>query len=143
MRRRVLLDTNILLDMAMHERPEHAAALMLLDEMLYAELELVVCATSLKDVYYVLSKYAGEADARRFVGYVLDVASVDEAVCRQAQRSDEPDFEDGLVRACAEAERCDFIISRDAKAFSRSVVKSLDARAYLDRYCGAEEIGLP
>ena len=45
--------------------------------------------------------------------------------------SNEPDYEDGLVRACAELNDADFIISRDAKAFERATIRKLTAAEYL------------
>ena len=66
----------------------------------------------------------GEKDARTYIKAVMDdfiICSVDYALCRQAADSDEPDFEDGLVRACAENARVDFIVTRDVTAFARCV----------------------
>ena len=49
--------------------------------------------------------------------------------------SDEPDFEDGIVRACAERWKADYIISRDEKAYANSHIKRVTAEEYL-RICG-------
>ena len=145
MNRKVFIDTNILLDACMSERPGWAYAVMLLDEIAYGRLEGLVAATSLKDAYYVLSKYAGEPTARDFVKAALDaftVIGVDAAFCRLAALSNEPDFEDALIRASAEQANADFIISRDEKAFAGSRLKRLSARDYVDFFCAVEETGL-
>lgn len=145
MRRTALVDTNILLDAMMPERPEWEYASMLLDEILYGNLEGHVAATSLKDAYFIMGRYAGEETARDFVKAAPDaftVVEVDEALCRVAANSDEPDFEDGIIRACAERAGVDFIISRDEKAFARSSVKRLSARDYVDLFCEVDEIEL-
>ena len=47
-------------------------------------------------------------------------------------RLNEPDFEDDLVRAVAELEGADFIITRDSAAFAKSKVKSVTAAEYLE-----------
>ena len=141
MNRTVFIDTNTLLDACMSERPHWAYAAMLLDEISFGKLEACISATSLKDAYYVLTKYAGEKAARDFVLAALDaftVVGVDAAVCRLAARSNEPDFEDGIVRACAENAGVDFIISRNDKAFRASFLKRLDAREYVELFCDAE-----
>ena len=44
-----------------------------------------------------------------------------------ALASDEPDFEDGLVRATAEALGVDVIVSRDARAFVGSSIRRCSA----------------
>ena len=105
MRKSVLVDTNVLLDAAMRERPDHAYALMLFDEAVYEGLDLRVCVSSYKDVYYVLTKYASEPEARAYVADLLRVTTpspVDSACLEIAVTSNEPDFEDAVVRACAE-----------------------------------------
>ena len=145
MSRKALIDTNILLDAAMSERPDWEFAVMLLDEIAYGGLEGMVAATSLKDVYFVLSKYADEPSAREFVKAAIEaftVVAVDGALCRTASYGNEPDFEDGIIRACAEHEAVSFIISRDEKAFLKSPVKRLSAREYVDLFCDYAEVEL-
>lgn len=143
MRKKLLIDTNILLDAAMDERPQWRAAALLMDEFAYGEAEGYISALSLKDVYYVLTKYADEKAAREFICAAMDlfnVVEVSTSTCRTAASSNEPDFEDGLVRACAESIPVDFIISRDEKAFAKSPVKRLSAQEYLDLLCKTEEV---
>ena len=141
MSRKVLVDTNILLDAWMKERPDWAAAVLLMDEFAYEEVQGYVCAGTLKDAYYVLGKYADEESARQLVLAVMDlfeVVPLDEPLCRVAALSDEPDFEDGLIRACAESVPVDFIISRDEKAFAKSRIRRLSAQDYIDLFCDVE-----
>ena len=52
--------------------------------------------------------------------------------CDRSLRSDEPDFEDGLIRACAELNGVDFILTRDTGAFRTSPVKALTCAEYLE-----------
>lgn len=145
MSRKLLVDTNVLLDAAMSEREGWAAAVLLMDEFAYGEATGYVSALSLKDVYYVLTKYAGEQQAREFVRAIIDlfeIIAVDGVACRIAAFPDEPDLEDGLIRACAESVPVDFIISRDKAAFTRSSIKRLSAKEYLDLFCAVEETSL-
>ena len=145
MPRKALVDTNILLDAAMSERPGWAAATLLMDEFAFGAAEGYVAASSLKDVYYVLSKYASEPDARAFIIAVMDlfkIGAVDEALCRMSALSDEPDYEDGLIRACAERIPVDCIISRDERVFLTSPIRRLSAQEYLDLFCEVETIDL-
>ena len=140
---KALLDTNILLDAAMRERPGWAAAQLLLDEVAFGKLEAFVTATSLKDVYYVLGKYRDPSFAEEYIAAALDAFSlvaVDEFMCRTALRSDEPDFEDGIIRACAESAQVDFIVSRDTTAFKTAKIRRLTAQEYVDAFCSVEEV---
>ncbi len=146
MSRKLLLDTNILLDIAICERSNWGAATLLIDEFAFGNAEGYVSALSLKDVYYILTKYTNEASARDFVKAIADafvVLPVDEALCRLAILSDEPDFEDGLIRACAENASVDFIISRDSDAFASSSIRRLSAQEYLELFCDVETVDLP
>lgn len=145
MKTRVLIDTNIILDAAMSERLGWGAATMLLDEVAYGRVEAYVASSSLKDVYYVLTKYSDEPTAREYIGAAMDaftLVPVDEEVCRAAVKSNEPDFEDGIIRACAERENVSFIISRDEASFKASAIKRLSAQEYLDLFCKVEEVSL-
>ena len=58
----------------------------------------------------------------------------DDALCRLAADSNEPDFEDAIIRASAEDARVDFILTRDAQAFQHSPLRALTAEKYLELF---------
>lgn len=132
---RLLVDTNILVDSLDPTRPNCTEARELIDRCSgWGEFGMV-CSLSLKDVYYLACKAYGRVAARKVVGQlmgILAIAPVDAEVCDKALRSDEPDFEDGLIRACAELNGADFIVTRDAAAFAHSKVRSVTAAEYLE-----------
>ena len=99
---KVLLDTNVMLDLALARPEGFDAAATIAEAVAYEEVVAYVCATSLKDLYYILSKAMGEKDARTYIKAVMDdfiICSVDYALCRQAADSDEPDFEEITLEA--------------------------------------------
>ena len=61
---------------------------------------------------------------------VVQVAELADAVFDLAFSSDEPDLEDGIVRATAELHGAVAIITHDAGAYRGSTVPSMDARSY-------------
>lgn len=127
----------------MKERPEWEYATLLLDEILYGRFDGYVAATSLKDCCFILERYASESDAHEFVKAALDafsIVEVDDSLCRMATNSDEPDFKDGIIRACAERAGVGFIISRSEKAFERSPIRRLSARDYVALFCDGAEV---
>lgn len=129
---RYLFDTNVLLDFAIPSRPQHNAAVKLVSVLCDDERSAIfVFASSLKDVYYVFNRHYGdEPTARRLIGKmreVFEIAPLSAMVVDEALASDEPDFEDGLVRAAAEVVFCDYIVSRDVKAFRTSSCVRIDA----------------
>lgn len=136
---RLLFDTNVLLDALVAGRPESGAACRVLELCNGGGDVGFACSLSLKDVYYVLERYYGEERARRGVellaGLVV-VVPVGAEECDLSLRGNEPDFEDGLVRACAELNDIDFILTRDSVAFARSKVRSLTCARYLEVVAG-------
>ena len=131
---RILLDTNILLDSIIPNRPQHDEALALLKWCNGSGDHGFAAATSFNDAYYILCRAYSEAIAREahenLLGLVA-VAPVSAEECDRSLRSNEPDFEDGLIRACAELNGADFIITRDKDAFVSSKVKSVTAKEFL------------
>ena len=145
MPRSVLLDTNILIDAAVPGREQHVFASMLEEEAAYGGLKVYVAATSLKDAYFLIKAETDEAFAREYIQCLLRLyspAPVDAFVCEQAAYSNEPDFEDGIIRACAESVGADYIISRNLKAFKHSTVKRLNAQEYIETVVKPETVDL-
>lgn len=131
---KVLLDTNIILDYLSASRPCHHDAVDALEGIFEAGHTPAVSMGSIKDAYCILCrKYKMEELVRdRLHGFldIVDVVELTNDVMEQAFASDEPDFEDGIVRATAELIDAAAIITRDAVAFKASSVPSMDARAF-------------
>lgn len=134
-RYRVLFDTGVLLDMVVPGRPQAKEACRVL-ELCNGEGDFgFACALSFKDVYYVVQRRYGEPLARQAIERLCGLVSaipVSWEECEMSLHGDEPDFEDGLVRACAELNDIDFILTRDAAAFAHSPVRSVTCAEYLE-----------
>ena len=132
---RVLFDTNILLDISVPGRPQKAEARRAIELCNgYGNLG-IVSSLSLKDAYYLLCRRYDEPTARKWVeGFMglLAIAPIGPEECIDALKSNESDFEDGLIRATAETNDVDFIITRDKNAFAKSKVRSVTAAEYLE-----------
>lgn len=131
---RLLLDTNILLDILVADRPDHQYAQQLVEYIIKYEQQGCICSVSLKDTYYIARKYFPEPTVRAFIQSAIDgfeILSIGAQECMTSITSDEPNFEDGLIRAAAELNNIDFLITQDAAAFSSSPVKSMTAKQYL------------
>jgi predicted nucleic acid-binding protein len=121
--RKLLLDTNVLLDFFEASRPEHQTAVDLMAALFERGAEICVAATSLKDIYYLLTRHANEAAARRCVSTLVQtmtVLAVDALICQDAAADAEPDFEDGIILACAVRADVDAIITRDQATFAQA-----------------------
>lgn len=132
--RRVLFDTNILLDAIVETRPQSHEARDALKACNGGGDMGMVTAGSLKDTYYVLSRAYDEETARQAIQKLLGLLVVlplgaEEAVT--AATSSEPDYEDALVRAAAELNDVSFILTRDEGAFNNSPIRKLTCKEYL------------
>ena len=133
--RRLLLDTNFLLEALVEGRPQSQEAWKVLGCCNDGGDMGLATSGSLKDVYYVLARGGREAKAREAISlltYLLVVAPVGAEECGLALHVGEPDFEDGLVRAYTELNDVDFIFARDAHAFKRSRVREVTCAEYLE-----------
>lgn len=132
---KLFLDTNILLDNMLERRPDGDAACELMRLSESGDVLCTVSATSLNDVYYVSRRFMTEEQRRGWLAFFLDafdVAAPTADVCRRALASDEPDFEDGIIRALAEAWGASYIISRDERAFTSSPIPRVSAGEFLE-----------
>lgn len=135
---KVILDTNIIIDYLSASRPRHGDAADLLGTLLSSDdKEPAILASSIKDAYYILCRhYQNEPVVRERLDafrHVVEVMPLDDEVLDGAFASDEPDLEDAMVRSAAELCGAEAIITRDASAYRKSRVPSMDARAYCMR----------
>ena len=91
--------------------------------------EILILNSCLKDVYFIVERhYGSERDARHAVELLYACTTpveLSNAFIQAALASDEPDFEDGLIRAVAESSAVDAIVTRDKPAFVHSPIPSL------------------
>lgn len=133
--RHLFLDTNILFDAVLAGRPESDEACRVLQRCNSGTGDMAFAAsTSLKDVYYIMAKRVGKKEALEAIKHLMDlivVAPISFEDCDISLNSNEPDFEDGLIRACAELNDADIILTRDKAAFQKSFVRSMTCAEYL------------
>ena len=136
---RVLCDTNFLLDVVLEHRPGADSAFRLFELIAGGRVAGALSPTSLKDFYYIARREIAEETRREYIDLFLDafeIVDIGRNACRFALECDEPDFEDGLVRAAAELDDFDYIVSRDARAFLSSRVKRVSAEGLLNEFPG-------
>jgi predicted nucleic acid-binding protein len=122
---RVLLDTNVVLDVLLRREPWREAAEALWQANDDGRLVGYVTATTLADVFYVARRLTDLQRARQAVQVCLDafeIASVDRSRLERAQQLSGSDFEDNVQIACAEADGLDAIVTRDTDSFAGSTV---------------------
>ena len=117
---KVMVDTNVWVDIILNRPQFVGESKGVIMACLNDDDEMLIPATSLKDVFYFASKSAGHEAGYRAVELIMQIAKpaqVDGVVCRNAIPLERPDYEDGIVAACALAENADIIITRDEASF--------------------------
>ena len=134
MKRRVMVDLNVVLDV-LENRSEWVAASAGICA-LCAEGKIVgfVPSHALTTIYYIVRKRGGKALADKAIDWMLSVFRV--ARCgaeefRMARNSDVDDFEDAVVAASAQAEKCEAIVTRNIAHFSASPVPPIAPSEFL------------
>ncbi|MGZ3582957.1 MAG: PIN domain-containing protein [Ktedonobacterales bacterium] len=125
---RVLLDTNVVLDWLLDRAPWADEALPLWQARDTGRLIAYIPASVLTDIFYIARRQVGAIAALAGVDQTLalEVVAVDKAILLRARALPGNDFEDNVVMACAEAERLDFIITRNTDDFQHSPVKAIE-----------------
>jgi len=121
---RVLLDTNIIIDL-IAQREGYQAIQKLLIAQHFGDIELWVSAKSYTDVFFILCKnIPSQALQEAFLTTLkhFQVCSVDGVAIEQAATKKWDDFEDCLISVSAENIGADFIVTRDKNGFTKSPV---------------------
>ena len=118
---RVLLDTNILLDVLLNREPwvNEARQIWLNNDT--GQLDAYSTASTLTDIFYVARRIAGLEKARAAIRICLDafaICPVDRMALEQAAALSGNDFEDNLQIVCARINGLDAIVTRDKAGFS-------------------------
>ena len=82
----------------------------------HSEIDAIITANTITDIYYVAKKAAGDAIAREAIANLMDVfcvVPVSKEDCANALALPMKDFEDALIAVCARREGANWIVSRD------------------------------
>jgi predicted nucleic acid-binding protein len=131
---RPLLDTNVLLDVALMRPGLHAASGAVLVWCKNHPGAAAVTAHSLATVYYLARRATGPKLAREFIGELVvgfDVAPLGNAEINRALELPVPDFEDAMLAAVAESCAASVIVTRNLSDFRKSPVKAVSPEEFV------------
>ena len=134
---KVLLDTNILLDIVEKREPYFSDSYQVFMKSAKKEIEAIIGASSITDIYYVTRRNC--KDTNQAIGYIIDLLKVAAPVDTKAADIEEaiklnfPDFEDAVVAATAARENADFIITRNTGDFAKSPVPAFNPEDFLKK----------
>lgn len=95
----VLLDTNIVLDIALERREFYGNAKKLIEILFLKSISAYVTASSITDIYYLLKKKRGHIHTINFLKdffQITGIVGVDKEIIFEALNSGMDDFEDAV-----------------------------------------------
>ena len=126
---RVLVDTNVVLDVLLDRQPFAEAATQVFALVEESRVEGFLCATTVTTVDYLLGQALTPPKARESLQRLLslfEIAPVNRSVLEQALRSRLSDFEDAVLEQAGRLVAVDAITTRDLKHCQKSSVAILD-----------------
>ncbi len=130
--RRILFDTNVVLDVLLDRQPHAEASAAAWAAVERGGSEGLLAAHAVTTIHYLVRREAGNTKANRVISAILRVfrvATVNTEVLQEALQSSLLDFEDAVTAAAARSAGCDYIVTRDPKGFRGSPVRSLPPEA--------------
>ena len=125
---KLLIDTNVLLDVFLCREQFVADAKKLFIMKQFRDAELWIAVQSYTDLYYVGAKAHGSSRMQEILKEVfplLNVCSIDGADISNALAEQWEDFEDCLIWRAAKKIKADYIVTRNVADFSRSDIPVL------------------
>lgn len=118
--RRVLFDTNVVLDDLLDRQPFASDASKLTAAVERGETNGILCATTVTTIYYFVSRELGDAQARAHIATLLslfEIAPVDIGVLSAAFNLDFTDYEDAVLHEAAIRAGAEAIVTRNRRDF--------------------------
>ena len=133
----MLLDTDVLIDIALDRRPHSGPSSELLDRVERGPRRAFVAWHTLSNFYYLVTSARGDADTPDFIAELVrfvGVAPADTAAVHYAVSLPMADFEDAMQVAVARACGAQQIVTRNVTDFVRSPIPAMTPREALERW---------
>jgi predicted nucleic acid-binding protein len=117
---KILLDTNIILDIALERQQFFGESEQVLSFVEQAQVEGYISASTFGDIYYIIRKVKGRDSTLEFLKYIAtfcQVATVDSSAISMALISNFKDFEDAIQYSTAVVNQIDAIVTRNPRDF--------------------------
>ena len=141
--KRILFDTNIILDVLLDRKPHVDASAELWAAVETGNAEGMLAAHAVTTIHYLLRKEMGIVKSKRIVTSIMSIfriAAVDGAAIQEALQLPFTDFEDAVTAAAARFADCDCIATRDPKGFRGSPIRSLPPEAITPLLAGVYKL---
>jgi predicted nucleic acid-binding protein len=125
----ILLDTDVLIDIALDRRPHASSASELLDRIEHGAESACIAWHSVSNLYYIVAPARGGVSTRDFVVELtrfVGVAITDTEALRYAAALPMADFEDAMQVAAARACGARHIVTRNVRDYERAPIRAVD-----------------
>ena len=133
--RKLLIDTNIVLDLLAKREPFYKSAAQVFSLADKHKLKLTVSSLTFANTNYVLTRLKSAKEAREILRkfkILVKILSLNEKIVDLALNDEDfKDFEDGLQYYTAVENNQDFIITRDLRDFKQAKIPVMTAEEYL------------
>ena len=127
---RILVDTNVILDVLLKREPHIKAAQIIMTKCASREITGYLAAHSIPNIFYVLRKDYSQEERRKFIRNLCGIFRISdlnaEKIILAVDNEQFLDFEDCLQDECAAAETADYIVTRNPADFKQSRVKVIE-----------------
>ncbi len=126
--KRVLLDTNIILDIALKREPYFTFSSKVFE---FIDERLIIAhitASTVTDIYYIFRKEKGKKIAMKFISNlieIVDIIGIDKSVIIHALKTNLKDFEDAVQVSAAKSLNIEIIVTRNKSDFLNSGLEIL------------------
>ena len=125
----ILLDTDVLIDVALDRRPYANFASELLDRIEHGAESACIAWHSVSNLYYIVAPARGGVSTRDFIVELtrfVGVAITDTEALRYAAALPMADFEDAMQVAAARACGARHIVTRNVRDYERAPIRAVD-----------------
>jgi predicted nucleic acid-binding protein len=128
MMKKVLLDTNVIIDWLAKRVPFAERSIQVIELVRDGKVAAFVSASAITDIFYIIRKLvnlSAAQDAITQILSILKIAAIDESDIIAARYSLFADFEDAVQFTCAKKLGADYIITRDTADFEQSTIPAI------------------
>ena len=120
---KVLIDTNVVLDLLLEREPFVEPAIAVFEQIERGNLDGYIAATTITNIFYIIRKTEGREVALAAINRLLiglRFCAVDRQTVNTALSLGLKDFEDSIQLACATLNQLNGVVTRDHQDFSGS-----------------------
>ena len=130
----ILIDTDVLIDIALDRAPHSEAAFGLIERVEQGVETASVAWHSISNLYYIVKPTHGDITTRDFIRELTEfvhVAQTDTESIRYATQLPMTDFEDAMQVAAAQACNAQFIVTRNVRDYQQSPIPAITPQEHL------------